>query len=265
MFLARAFLIGLVFAVARAAAAGISTATRGDVLEALAVEVAAGTVVGLWLAFLAARVDSPGSRAVGVLATVVLVNLLAVMIEGAAFEPAAQPLSALPLDVALQLVVASAVAFATIRLVPRPPVRNRHAVLRRPAIAWLGRYLTCVIVYVVLYFVVGAINFTLVTGPYYNSGAAGLVVPAPSVVLLVALVEGALLPIALVPLLYTLSGTPTRRALIGGMSLFVLGGIVPLILAPSLPMVLRVSSAVEILFQKFPAGAAAAALLGPED
>lgn len=89
--------------------------------------------------------------------------------------------------------------------------------------------------------------------------------PPPELVLFVAAVEGALMPLAVLPLLYVLPGSRRRRALISGTSLFVLGAVVPLIVAPSLPLFLRVSSAIEILFQKFPAGAAAAALLGPED
>lgn len=108
-------------------------------------------------------------------------------------------------------------------------------------------------------------SFTLTTGPYYRAGVAGLLVPPPALVFVAAIVEGAILPITVAPLAYSLSGSRRRRALLGGYTLAVLGGIVPLIVAPSLPLLLRVASAIEIMFQKAPAGAAAIVLLGPDD
>jgi len=190
-----------------------------------------------------------------------------VMIEGAAFAPATQSPSAMPIAVLQQMIVAILVGLATIAGMRRSrsdgaePVQGRA----RSLTSWAVRYATCALIYVALYFVVGAINFMFVTGPYYRAGVAGLVVPPPEIVLFVAAVEGALMPLAVLPLLYLLPGSRRRRALVSGTSLFILGAVVPLIVAPSLPLFLRVSSAVEILFQKFPAGVAAAALLGPED
>jgi len=259
----RAIAIGIVFAVARTT---VDTSGRG-VFAALALEALGGAVLGLWLALIATRVVGSNARAAVAVGALVFVNLVAVMIEGAAFAPATQSPGALPIAVLLQMIVAILVGTATIAFIRRPRSDDAAPALpaARSAISWVVRYATCALVYVGLYFVVGAINYTLVTGPYYRSGVAGLVVPPPELVLFVAAVEGALMPLAVLPLLYVLPGSRRRRALISGTSLFVLGAVVPLIVAPSLPLFLRVSSAIEILFQKFPAGAAAAALLGPED
>lgn len=96
-----------------------------------------------------------------------------------------------------------------------------------------------------------------------ESHAGGLVVPPVGSVLAIAVLEGALFPLAVLPLLYTLDTSRRDSALICGAVLVVLGGIVPLIVVPSLPVFLRVASAWEIFFQKFPVGVVAAVLLGP--
>ena len=270
-FAGRAILIGLVFAIARLIAALVaSSAGDRDVVGVFAVEFVAGCGVGVWSEYVVLHVAGRDLRVASALAIAlaiaVFVNLLAVMVEGATFEPDAQPVSTLTANAALQLIVAVLVGLTTTALVPRSgSAASARAFPRRPVLAWLARYVACVATYVVLYFIVGAINFALVTGPYYDSGVAGLVVPPAGVVFAVAVVEGSLFPAALLPLFGFLPGTRRARMLIGGMSLFVLGGVVPLIVAPSLPPALRLASAVEILLQKFPAGAAAAALLGPED
>ena len=256
--------VGLVFGVARAA---LDTGGR-SFSAAFALEAFAGVVLGLWLALIATSFVGGRARVAVAVGALVFVNLVTVMIEGAAFDPTAQSPASLPIDVALQLLVAILVGLATMTfgqrrgpLDPAPVPAARE----RSMLSSTVRYVTCAFVYVALYFVVGAINFTLVTGPFYASGTAGLVVPPPETVLIVAAVEGALLPLAVLPLLSVIAGSRRRRALISGASLFLLGGLIPLIVAPPLPLLLRVSSAVEILFQKFPAGVAAAALLGPED
>ena len=264
-FAGRALAIGLVFAVGRTVAEMAVAPAGSDPIAAFVRESPAAAVVGLWLAFAATRVVGDGRSRAAVVAVALFVNVLAVMIEGAAFQPAAQPIADLPIDAVLQLVVASLVGIAAILLLPRSRVVDDPAIPDRSAPGWLGRYLVCAIVYVVLYFVVGAINFTLVTSRYYDAGVGGLVVPPASVVLFVAVIEGCLLPIGVLPLLYALRGSRLRRALFAGTTIFVLGGVVPMILAPSLPLFLRVSSALEIFFQKFPVGVSATLFLGPED
>lgn len=263
-FVGRSLLVGLVFGAARSVLAVRGDGGSGPIAN-FATESAAGFIVGLCLSFIAQDLAGGVASRALVLGCVLFGNLLAVMIEGAAFQPVAQGTSTFASGVLIQLIVAGVVGLATARLVRTAGrIDAREAPLARSAVAWLARWVGCVLVYVVLYFVVGAINFTLVTGPYYRSGVAGLVVPAPGVVLIVAIIEGALFPIALLPVLYAIRGTRRRRALVAGVSLVLLGGVAPLIVAPSLPLVIRISSAVEIALQKFPAGIAAAAFLGPE-
>jgi hypothetical protein len=119
------------------------------------------------------------------------------------------------------------------------------------------------LVYVVAYFITGAINYLLVTGPYYAAHAGGLTRPEPSTVLAVAATEGFLLTLGAIPLARALTGSRRARALACGLALWILGAVVPLLQAASLPDVLRLASAVEIFFQKVPLGMAVVWLLAP--
>ena len=269
-FVLRAVTAGLAYAALRILAVVIdppsATAGTQGLIARSALELLAGMLVGMTLGAVArVMAGSPRRRGIA-LATLIFLSTLAVMIEGAAFQPSVVPTELLPLEAILQLGVALATATVVAGLFrpARPAAPLAHAP-HRTAWSWLWRYGASALTYVVLYFVVGAANYSLVTGPYYQAHTAGLVIPAPDLVLLVALLEGAIFPMALLPLMYALP-LPTRsRALVAGTMLFVLGGLVPLVVSADLPIFLRASSAVEIFFQKFPAGVAAAALLGPQD
>ncbi len=232
--------------------------------EQIALEVAAGVLVALTLGPLARRMGGSLSRVFVALATVLFLSLAAVAFEGAAFAPESVPPSTLPVMLATDLVIAAigagaiAAAFGL-----RRPVQALPAIPRRSWSSWLWRYLVSAFTYVVLYFVTGSLNYVLVTHPYYETHVGGLVVPDPSTVLLVCVVEGAMFPLALLPLLYALPLSRRDAALAAGITLFVLGGLVPLITVSPLPVFLRVASAWEILAQKLPVGVVSAYLLGP--
>ena len=262
-----AIVVAFVYACARAAAMalaiGLGGAVPSNVVGWLATELISGLVIAITLLPIA-RWLAPGTRwSVFVFTTLLSLSTLAVLIEGAAFQPTAVPIDSLPASALLQLGVAWLTARVLVSLTRRPESDGPPPWPRQTAWSWAWRYVACAVTYVVLYFVTGALNYLMVTGPYYASHAAGLVVPAPQVVLVVATIEGLLLPLAVVPLLRTLGGTPMRRAFVSGAALFVLGGVVPLLVASTLPVELRVASAVEILFQKLPVGVAAALMLVP--
>jgi hypothetical protein len=269
-FVRRAVVVGAVYAVARTIALEIAVVSGApapnEPLASFVFELMAGIVIGVWLGATARLLAGTARRQVVALATLIFLSILAVLIEGAAFQPTAVPLATLPVGALLQLGVAVITALLIVRLfgsrvtaIPVPSVTHRSAW------SWSWRYLASAATYVVLYFVTGAINYSLVTRPYYESHVGGLVVPEPGTVLAVALLESLIFPLAVLPLLYALPASRRRRALLAGAALFVLGGLIPLLISTSLPIFLRSTSAVEIFFQKFPAGAAAALLIGPED
>ncbi len=87
--------------------------------------------------------------------------------------------------------------------------------------------------------------------------------PGIGTVLAVSVIEGLLMPLAVLPIVRLLPGS-RRRVIASGVTLTMLGGVVPLVQASTLPLVLRVASAIEILAQKFPTGVAIARWLGPD-
>ena len=119
--------------------------------------------------------------------------------------------------------------------------------------------------YLLFYLVFGALNYNLVTGPYYASHAGGLSVPAPATVLVVELVRAPLLVLSVVLLILASRGTRRRTLLSAGLTLFWVGGVVPLTLQlGNLPTPLLLASGVEIFLQNFLTGAVAAWLFWTE-
>lgn len=135
----------------------------------------------------------------------------------------------------------------------------------RPWHSWLWRILLSALSYLLFYWVFGGLNYALVTGPYYATHVGGLTVPAPEVVLTLEAIRG--LFIVLSVWLFLLSYHGSQRYLMGitGWLLFAVGGIIPLFWQiTTLPLLLLLASAVEILFQNFLTGVVSALLMGIE-
>jgi hypothetical protein len=118
------------------------------------------------------------------------------------------------------------------------------------------------VTYLAAYWLFGAINFALVTRPYYEAQGSPLDVPDPQITLQAELIRAVLIVLSLLPFLLTAQMPVGRLALWGGLLLFIVGGIVPLTWqAGSLPLPLLLASGVEIFFQNFTTGVVAALLL----
>lgn len=255
-----AVVVALTYAIARLAAS-ISLAAAAGSAPSFdpAGELAAAGLVGPGMAWLARRLGGSLRQRIAALVGLLFTSVAAVMIEGAVFAPALSPSRQLLFGLVLQLGVCVATAGVAVASEPSRAIalsrRDRSLPTLVVRIAGAG------FVYVVAYFVTGALNYLLVTGPYYESHAGGLTTPEPANVLLVALAEGLLLTIGATPLAMTVTGSRWARALATGGALWVFGGLVPLLQETSLPDVIRVASAIEILFQKIPLGVAAVWLL----
>lgn len=248
------------------AAAALLTAS-GDVgaaTERLQVRVLGGLLLGVTLGPIAARM--PGSRRRHVLVWWVLIYLstVGVVIEGRAFAPNLVPLSAIPWDLASQAVVATVVA-ALLAVAYVPKTGDGASVPKLPGARRLfAGLLAGTITYAVLYFLVGALNYAFVTGPYYEQSVKGLINPPLQVVVVVFLVRGALLSISLIPLVRTVSN-PRQRAWMSALSVAVLAGFLPLLTQVGrLPSIVLLASSYEIVLQVCPAAVVIAALLGKD-
>jgi hypothetical protein len=130
----------------------------------------------------------------------------------------------------------------------------------RSAGAWSLRFGAALLVYPLVYLIVGAFFFQF-TKPYYTDPAwgLGLTLPPVGLVLEVQVLRGLVFIGALTGLLLA----ARRHALLGGLALAVVGGLTPLSMNTDWPLMLRVYHGLEILLQNLPAGALIIVLLGP--
>jgi hypothetical protein len=198
--------------------------------------------------------------------SLILFNLGSVMIEGAYFAP---NLVSIPVPMlAIQQFCATIGAALVITMIYRSAgeaISWMNSLQQRPWYSWIWRFIMSALSYLVFYFVIGGLNYQLVTKPYYETHVGGLTVPPVHVVLVVESIRAALIVFSV--FLFVLSARGTRRQLMvsTGWLLFAIGGIIPLIWEiGSLPLFLLAASAVEICFQNFFTGVIAARLLGLE-
>ncbi|SEO57985.1 hypothetical protein SAMN04487948_103326 [Halogranum amylolyticum] len=257
------YALTLTVADAWAAAFTVGSSTT-EVAERLPVRIAGGFLLGFTLNLLAAQM--PGSRRRHFLVwwSLVYLSTVGVIIEGRVFAPNLVPLATVPWDLAAQAAVAATVA-ASLAFV-HVPERTSGATM--PELPDARRLLVGLLVgtmtYAVLYFVVGALNYALVTGPYYEQSVEGLVNPPLQVVFMVFLVRGALLSISLIPLVRTVE-TPRQRAWMAALAVGVLTGFLPLLTQVGrLPVIVLVASSYEIVLQVCPTAVVVAAILGKD-
>jgi hypothetical protein len=222
-------------------------------------------LLGILLGPLAARLHLTRGQHFILWASLIFFNMGSVAIEGAYFAPELVPVP-VPILFAQQALASAGAALVIVWLfasVGSPAASWLEALRARPWHSWLWRFLASACSYLLFYFVFGALNYSLVTRPYYESHAGGLTVPAPGLVLLAELVRAPLIVLSLVFFLLSVRGTKRQLMVRSGWLLFAVGGIAPLVLQiSSLPWFLLAASAVEIFFQNFLTGVVAAGLMG---
>ena len=224
---------------------------------------AAGVLLGLFLGVLATRIRASFGQHLLIWTSVIFFNMGAVALEGAFFVPELVPIP-IPLLAVQQFVAAGAAGLLiTLLFAQRGQAAGMADTLRRrPWFAWLWRIVLAGAGYLLFYLVFGALNYALVTEPYYASHAGGLTAPDAATVLRVELVRAPLLVLSIVPFVLAYRAPRRRSMLMTGLLLFWVGGVVPLVLQMGmLPLPLLLASAVEIFLQNFLTGVVAAALL----
>lgn len=224
-------------------------------------------LLGVILGPLAARLTLTRLQHFVLWGSLIFFNLGSVAIEGAYFAP---ELVMVPLPVLFsqQLLASAGAALVIVLLfaaVGKPASSWADAIRTRPWHSWVWRFLLSAFSYLVFYFVFGALNYSLVTAPYYETHAGGLTVPAPEIVLMAELVRAPLIVLSILFFLLSVRGTKRQLMVRAGWLLFAIGGIVPLVLqVSSLPLLLLAASGVEIFMQNFLTGVVAAGLMGIE-
>lgn len=250
------------------AASGLALGTLGLVQAPEQVDVTAlllrtfvgGLVMSLLLGMLARQVPASAARHVLIWGGLTFANLSAVIIEGYFFAPGLVLNPGITL--LQQLPPCLVTAWLVYRLFAPRPAKTPPVDIRRPRHGWLWRFGLSAATYLAAYWAFGAIDFALVTRPYYEAQGSPLTVPDPQTILQVELIRAVLIVLSLLPFLLTAQMPMRRLAVWSGLLLFVIGGIVPLTWqVTSLPLPLLLASAVEIFFQNFTAGMVTALLL----
>jgi hypothetical protein len=220
-------------------------APAGNATAGLFWILAAGILLGLYLGPLARHTQATLPQHLLIWTAVIFFNMGAVVLEGAYFAPDLVPLP-LPVLGGQQFLAALVAAGLLALLFAR---RGQTAAFlptlrRRRWYSWLWRFLLAALSYLFFYLVFGALNYALVTGPYYASHAGGLTAPPGELVLAVELVRAPLLVLSVLLLILAAHTTRGRTLVIAGMTLFWVGGVVPLTLQiGNLPLLLLLAVA----------------------
>jgi hypothetical protein len=246
--IALVYALGLVLAGGQAAALRWPLPVRAD--NSLLLTAVSGVAIGLTLTLI--YLLAPWSRwqrfAIG--ACAVFFTMLSTTIEGAFFAP--KLVGSVPTLVFMDVVAALAVGSAG--MVDAAEERGRIATTfswsSRTWYSWAWRLYVSAASYVLFYWIYGALNYLLVTRPYYSAQQTTLQVPSAQVVLGAEAIRGPLLVLAVLPLVLTINLTRRRLALSSVAVLFIIGGVVPLLRqAGVLPTFLLIASGWEIFLQ----------------
>lgn len=223
----------------------------------VALSLACGFTLAMAVVLVAPRLNISRARQFTVWFALIFLNLAAVAVEGTLFAPALSPPSLLGANL-IRLAIGSAVIAGAVALI----FGTRARAEARGIGGWWWRVIAVAGLYLVLYLVLGGLNYSLVTHPYYESHAGSLTVPSLPTILLYQPVRGLLIAVSVLPLIAALRARTLVLAVTVGTLLFIAGGLVPLLPQSSLPLYLRVASLWEIFDQNFFTGVAAAYLFG---
>lgn len=222
---------------------------------------AGGTVTGFVIGSLAAAMPATWLRHMLVWGSAIFFNIASVTIEGRFFAPNLVEGSIVILLVQ-QFVVAFAMTWIIIKLFAPISDSTPTKAFQRSWFSWLWRFVLSALSYVFFYYFFGAIAYLLITGPYYEAHAGGLVVPAQDVILKTELIRATLMTVSVIPFLLTFPANRRQLMWLTGLILFVVGGVTPLLVqVGSLPSVVLAVSSVEIFCQNFFTGIVAARLM----
>lgn len=133
---------------------------------------------------------------------------------------------------------------------------------RRSFASWLWRLPLAVLAFPFIYFLFGMIIAPIVT-PYYNSGIAGLVIPAPQIILATQVFRGLLFLLAVLPVLILSRRSRPSLFFWLGLALWFVVGLFGLASNAVFPPVLRVVHSLEIGADSFTHAAVLVFLLVP--
>ena len=256
------YMIALLVGTMIASSMGLSLPEAKNTQTILMWTLASGTIMGFFLGPIATSMTASKIRHIVVWSNVIFFNLISVAIEGRFFAPELAG-NSIQGSIIIQLMAAIVTGWLITTLFAPKQTAVTASVPQRSFLSWTWRFLISSFSYLVFYFIFGAINYTLVTKPYYEINVSGLTVPPAGTVLMVELLHGPLIVLSVLPFLLSQRMNKKRAVILTGLVIFSIGGLVPLTMrVDTLPLILLAASAVEIFFQNFSTGAVTALLLG---
>ena len=217
-------------------------------------------LIALALGLAAETIPASRSRHLLIWTTLLFGNHAALIIGNAILNPdSAHSVPALLLQQFLACIVSADVIYYFFAPAPHTTLES----VRHHWLGWLGRFAAAALAYIVFFYAFGAINYSLVTQPYYTASLNGLTIPEAQAVLLVQFVRAPIIILSLLPLLFTMRALPYQILITAGMLLFVSNGVMTLLgQIGQLPADLFLATGFELFAQNFGTGAVAAWLLG---
>ncbi|MDF1618787.1 hypothetical protein [Petrocella sp. FN5] len=179
-------------------------------------------------------------------------NYVTQIMEALYFVPGVVTWEVLPTILLQQLVMAIMIATGVVFLYKRKESSKSKPLYNRGLLDWIFRIVISIGSYVAFYYLFGRLNAFLFTEGYYLSQIDGLYMPSGNVILVLEIVRATLIVISILPIILFLELPVKKVMILSGLSLFVLGGLLPMLQQiGSLPMVLIITSSVEMFFQFF--------------
>lgn len=127
--------------------------------------------------------------------------------------------------------------------------------LTRSRSEWFWRILISSASYVLFYFIFGSINEMLFTGDFYRAEVSGLFLPSTSVIMILESIRSVIIVISVLPIIVHLKVSKIKCMITVGMTLFIIGGLLPMLQQlNNLPTLVVITSIVEMFFQFFLTG-----------
>jgi len=248
-----------------------SMASRIDPTQAMVTTFLAGTIIGLTLGPLSARLTLPMAQRAGLLFTMIfMLNSLISVIEALFF-------TTVPFAEYLYGMVTSAVGHAVLATLLawlfRPAFVEQHllsalreTLSRRRWTSWAWRFGLAGALYVPVYFFFGMLIYPFVR-PYYENPTLGLnlAVPGFGVILPLEVGRGLLFVLTVFPLIAVLRRSRRSLALWLGMTIAVLGAVAPMLQASWFPLTMRLVHGLEITADSIAHALIIASLLGKSE
>lgn len=225
---------------------------NGDTNYILIMTVVSGATISVFLGMISKHLRLSRFSTFSVVFIFLFLNYVTQIMEALYFVPGIVSWEVLPTILLQQFVMAIIISTGVILLYKSKDSFKSKQIYSLSLKSWFYRILICITSYVVFYYLFGMINAFLFTEGYYISQIDGLSLPGAGTILILEIMRGMLIVISILPIILSLDLPVNKIILLSGLSLFVLGGLLPMLQQiGSLPIVLIISSSVEMFFQFF--------------